>query len=162
MPAMSLPSDHGNGTMTATRAVLPRPRTSSAVCPAWFRNHPAYGWDVDGMTTARQARQAASRTIVPGVGERIRAAREKAGVAQYELAAAVSVSQATVVNWEQGLRGIHLVDLLLVAEVLGVHVVALLPVPVPNVEIEGRWTWLDPEAPGRLEIQDRDEERNAR
>jgi DNA-binding transcriptional regulator YiaG len=122
--------------------VQPRPRTSRAVCPAWFRNHPAYGWNVGGMT-ARQAKQAASRTIVPGVGERIRAARRKAEVAQHELGAAVGVSQATVHSWEQGERGIHLVDLLKVAEVLGVHPVRLLPVPAPNVEIHGRYAWIE-------------------
>lgn len=64
-------------------------------------------------------------------GARVRAARERAGLTQEELAAQVGVTQTAVSYWEAGKRGLDLFDLLRVAGAVGVPAAALLPSPSP-------------------------------
>jgi DNA-binding XRE family transcriptional regulator len=106
-------------------------RTSIAVPPALRRDHRTYSCCDDRVITSRDGKPVRSRTVIPQVGALIREARKRAGLSQRELAELAGVSQAMVASWERGLRGIYLVDLLTVAEVLGVHPAALLPVPPP-------------------------------
>lgn len=83
------------------------------------------------VITRKPAGPRRSRTAVPGTGALIKACREQAGLSQRELGERVGASQPTVGAWERGHRGIYLIDLLNVAEVLRVHVAELLPVPPP-------------------------------
>lgn len=62
------------------------------------------------------------------LGGRIRAARDRAGVSQEQLAAAVATTQSTVSKWEGGdTRYLTVADLTLIAEALRVHPAELLP-----------------------------------
>ena len=54
------------------------------------------------------------------IGERIRAARKRAGLNQANLAARVGVSQPAVANWETGLHDPRRVVLIKIADALGV------------------------------------------
>lgn len=66
-------------------------------------------------------------SVMVAVGARIREAREASGLAQWELADRVGVSQTAVSFWESGKRVITLDDLVVVGEVLRVEPAVLLP-----------------------------------
>ncbi len=61
-----------------------------------------------------------------GLGERIRAAREKQGLTQAALATRVGVTRSAVAQWETGRSGQVGTNLALIAEALGVGVSHLL------------------------------------
>jgi uncharacterized protein len=60
-------------------------------------------------------------------GDRIRAARERAGLGQLELAGVLGVTQAGVSAWESGKRDPGIAGLVRIAWALGVPVESLLP-----------------------------------
>lgn len=61
------------------------------------------------------------------LGERIRAAREEAGVKQDQLAGAVGLSRTSITNIERGRQGVQAYLLVRIAEVLGQAAADLLP-----------------------------------
>jgi transcriptional regulator with XRE-family HTH domain len=71
------------------------------------------------------------RAVTPGVGALIKQARERRGVSQAALAGLLNVALPTLASWEKETRSASVMDLLLAARLLGVHVVELLPVPPP-------------------------------
>jgi DNA-binding transcriptional regulator YiaG len=111
--------------------VLTRPMPSTAVLPAWSRDYTPYRWCDVQVITKRAGEPRRKRAIVPGVGALIKQARERRGVSQAALAGLLNVAQPTLASWEKETRSASLMDLLLVAKLLGVHVVELLPVPPP-------------------------------
>jgi transcriptional regulator with XRE-family HTH domain len=84
------------------------------------------------VITKRAGEPRRKRALVPGVGALIKQARERRGVSQAALAGLLNVAQPTLASWEKGTRSASLMDLLLMARLLGVHVVELLPVPPPS------------------------------
>jgi transcriptional regulator with XRE-family HTH domain len=63
------------------------------------------------------------------VGERVRAAREDAGLSQEALGAKLGVTQTAVSYWEAGKRDPGVADLLRIADALSVTASSLLPLP---------------------------------
>lgn len=61
------------------------------------------------------------------LGERIRAARDRAGVKQDQLADAVGLSRTSITNIERGRQGVQAYLLVRIAEVLGHTAADLLP-----------------------------------
>lgn len=73
------------------------------------------------------------------LGQRIRAARERVGVRQDQLAGAVGLSRTSITNIERGRQGVQAYLLVRIAEVLGRSAADLLPsqetraaTPLPN------------------------------
>ncbi|MEO3860915.1 helix-turn-helix transcriptional regulator [Acrocarpospora sp. B8E8] len=74
------------------------------------------------------AAQGAHRGVqARAIGVRIRAAREARGWTQTDLADRTGYTQATISRWEGGHRDITAIDLLRVADALGVTAADLLP-----------------------------------
>jgi transcriptional regulator with XRE-family HTH domain len=80
----------------------------------------------DREQRAAEAAEAAAQGPVAGVGARIRAARQVAGLTQAELATAVGVSRSAVAQWETDRAGQVGVNLAKVAAVLRVSTEHLL------------------------------------
>jgi len=80
----------------------------------------------DREQRAAEAAEAAATGPVAGVGTRIRAARQVAGLTQAELATAVGVSRSAVAQWETDRAGQVGVNLAKVAAVLRVSTEHLL------------------------------------
>lgn len=104
---------------------------SPSVLTACRHDHTPYRWCDVRVIAERGEDPRRTRTVVPGVGTRIKEARERLDVSQRALAGLLNVSQPTLASWERELRSVSLKDLLLVSKLLGVHVVELLPVPPP-------------------------------
>lgn len=66
--------------------------------------------------------------IARRVGDRIRAAREAAGISQLELGSRLGRAQSAISYWESGARQINASELLVVAAVLAVPPAVLLPI----------------------------------
>lgn len=60
--------------------------------------------------------------VLAHMGKRIRTARKAAGLTQTELAEKLGLSYIAVNHYEKGIRGIHVSDLPLLAEVLQVPI----------------------------------------
>ena len=71
-----------------------------------------------------------TRTITAGVGRRVKAIREAAGLSQAELAEATDLALGTVRKIEQGLQAPSFAALLALADVLGVSLDDFRPRPV--------------------------------
>lgn len=71
--------------------------------------------------------------VGPGLGRRIREARERGGLTQADIAAALGKTPTAVSYWESGQRSPGLDDLAQLARLLGVRLAALLPSQPPKV-----------------------------
>lgn len=78
------------------------------------------------------------------LGERIRAARERAGVKQDQLAQAVGLSRTSITNIERGRQGVQAYLLVRVADVLRGTPADLLPRPVPETSMPEKVRDLEP------------------
>lgn len=83
---------------------------------------PAYlGWRLRGNPDSR-------------LGPRLRAARQRAGMTQSQVAAAVGKTKATVSYWERGARGISYDDLIAYGAAVHASVADLVGVDLPMME----------------------------
>jgi transcriptional regulator with XRE-family HTH domain len=78
------------------------------------------------------------------LGERIRAARERAGVRQDQLAQAVGLSRTSITNIERGRQGVQAYLLARIAEVLGRPAAELIPRPDAEPSIPDKVRDLEP------------------
>ncbi len=78
------------------------------------------------------------------LGERIRKARERAGVKQDQLAQAVGLSRTSITNIERGRQGVQAYLLTRIAEVLGQPATDLLPRPDSGQAISNKVRELEP------------------
>jgi transcriptional regulator with XRE-family HTH domain len=78
------------------------------------------------------------------LGERIRAARERAGVKQDQLAQAVGLSRTSITNIERGRQGVQAHLLVRIAAVLGGPPADLLPRLAPEPSMPDKVRELEP------------------
>lgn len=78
------------------------------------------------------------------LGGRIRAARDRAGVKQEQLAQAVGLSRTSITNIERGRQGVQVYLLVRIAEVLGRPAAELLPGLAPGPPIPDKVKRLEP------------------
>ncbi len=114
--------------MTASQAVLPRPKPSTVTLSALHRDVHDHGWPDGPMD--EQARKWRREFAA-----RLKAARVAKRLTQKRLAGMVGVSQPTLGSWERATRPCSLTDFLAVADALGVHPASLLPGTPPPVPV---------------------------
>lgn len=84
------------------------------------------------------------------IGERIRLARERLGISQEELAMRIGKTQNAVSTYENGTRGIHISELPVLAEALGVPIAYFFGDLNPVEELESIYGRLPQKARGML------------
>ena len=78
------------------------------------------------------------------LGARIRAARDRAGVKQEQLAQAVGLSRTSITNIERGRQGVQAYVLVRIAEILGQPAAELLPGLDPGPPVPDKVKELEP------------------